>query len=367
MSSTRKVTAKEVAEAAGVSMMTVSAVLGRGTAHNSRVSEATRQRVLEAAKKLNYFPSAVAHGMRRRRMNTLGVVLINPGARLQGDSYVCGLLDGIIAVANAAGQNTTLFTGQKWSDAAHSLPVFCDGRTDGLIILSPSQDSDIVPALLQVEVPFVLINGHSDDPRVSSVNIDNVAPMQALVGHVLQQGHRRIAFLPGRASTQSSQERHEGYRRALAAAGVPFDPSLVLSGYYAAQSGSERTRHLLALAPEQRPTALCCGSDQIALGARRALQEAGARVPEEMSLTGFDDIPEAASMLPPLTTVRHPFDALGRRAAEILLEGIEAGTPLGAKELLPTEVVLRDSVAPPGGASAPPEIISHTTHQRRGS
>jgi DNA-binding LacI/PurR family transcriptional regulator len=347
----RGVTLKEVAAEAGVSMMTVSAVLRDKPANKYPVAPATRDRVLTAARKLRYFPSAVAQGMRGQRINALGVVLINPDARLQGDSYVCGVLDGVIAVANAEGQNTTLFTGRRWSRAEESLQTFCDGRTDGLIILSPSPDSDIVPVLLQVGLPFVLISGHADDPRVSSVDVNHITPIEEMVGHLLSQGHRRIAFLPGRAQSRSARLRHEGYRRALDAAGIAYDPALVLPGGYYAVSGYERTQKLMALPDTQRPTALCCGNDQIAMGTLRALQEAGIQVPAEVSVTGFDDCPEAALLLPPLTTVRQPIEEMGRRAARLLLDTIEAGHPLGVKEILPTEIVYRRSVAPPPSAS----------------
>lgn len=327
--------------------MTVSAVLRARAGDGYPIAEATRERVLSAARKLNYFPSAVAQGMRGQRINTIGVVLINPEARLQGDWYVCGVLDGVISVANAAGQNTTLFTGRRWSNAAESLPTFCDGRTDGLIILSPSPDSDIVPALLDVGLPFVLVNGHSDDPRVSSVDIDHVGPMKALVGQVIEQGHRKIAFLPGRSQSRSARMRHEGYRQALEAAGIEYDPDLVVPGYYSAESGYKRVQQILGFPANERPTALCCGSDQIAFGALRALQEAGLRVPEDMSVTGFDDVVEAAAQNPPLTTIRQPLEEMGCHAAQSLLATIEAGAPLGQKEVLPTEVVPRRSVARP--------------------
>lgn len=347
------VTIKQVAAEAGVSLMTVSAVLRARADDKYPVAAATRERVLSAARRLNYFPSAVAQGMRGQRINTIGVVLINPEARLLGDTYVCGVLDGIIAVANARRQNTTLFTGSRWAGAAESLPTFCDGRTDGLIILSPSPDSDIVPALLEVGLPFVLVNGQSDDPRVSSVDIDHVAPMEELVGCVIAQGHRRIAFLPGRSQSHSARLRQEGYRRALDTAGIAPNPDLIVPGFYSATSGYERTQQLLRFPPSERPTALCCGSDQIAFGALRALQEAGLRVPEEISVTGFDDVPEAATQSPPLTTVRQPLEDLGHHAAQSLLATIEAGAPLGQKEELPTELILRRSVAAAPPAPAP--------------
>lgn len=347
----RKVaTMKEVAEAAGVSTMTVSAVLGRGTAHSSRVSDTTRERVLETALRINYFPSAFAQGMRKRRINALGVVLFHPDARLTGDPNVCGLLDGIFAVANERGQNTTVFTGQRWSDAARSLPVFCDGRTDGLIILWPAAKSDMISALLRVEVPFVMINGCSDDLRVTNVKIDDVAAMQALVEHLVEQGHRRIAYFSGPSVSRAKKDRYEGYCRALSAVGEPCDPQLLILGAYSEASGYERARVLLSqvkIGQAPAPTAICCESDHIAQGVLQAFREADIRVPEQISVTGFDDIPDAVRMSPPLTTVHQSFDSLGRRGAELLLDTIDAGTYLGGEDILPTSVVLRGSVAPP--------------------
>lgn len=346
MSRTRRsVTIKEVATEADVSMMTVSAVLRARPDDTYPVAEATRDRVLAVARKLRYFPSAVAQRMRGQRINTLGVVLINPDARLQGNTYVCGVLDGVIAVANAEGQNTTLFTSRRWTGAFESLPTFCDGRTDGLIILSPTPTSDIVPALLEVNLPFVLINGHSDDPRVSSIDVDNEVPTREMVDHLLALGHRRVAFLPGRAESRSTCFRHVGYRAALDAAGVAYDPRFVPPGGYSADSGYERTQELMSLPLARRPTALCCGNDTIAMGALRALQEAGIRVPEDISVTGFDDAPEAVDTNPPLTTVRQPLTEMGRRGARVLLDTIAAGHSLGVKEILSTEMVYRRSVA----------------------
>jgi len=336
-----------VAKEAGVSLMTVSAVLRTRAGDTYPVAAATRERVLAAARTLNYFPSAVAQGMRGQRINTIGVVLINPHARLQSDWYVCCVLDGIIAVANAARQNTTLFTAGRWSSAEESLSTFCDGRTDGLIILSPAADSDIVPSLLEFGLPFVLVNGHSDDPRVSSVDIDHRAAMEALAGGLIAQGHRRIAYLPGRSQSQSARLRQEGYERALQTANLPLDPDLVIHGHYSPWSGYDRARQVLEYPAGERPTALCCGNDQIAFGVLRALHEAGLRIPEDMSVTGFDDMMDAATQNPPLTTVRQPLDAMGQRAAEILLTAIETGAPHGVKEVLPTEVIWRSSVAPP--------------------
>lgn len=343
----RPTTIRDVARVCGVSAMAVSRVLNN---QPGEVSKETRERILHTMRELNYHPSAVARGLSRKRMNTVGIILSNPHSTLYNDRYVCGLLDGIMAATRQGKQNTTIFTGQTWSDARQSLPAFCDGRCDGLILISPSVEADIVPALLEVEMPFVLIHNSHEDPRVSSVDIDHIAAMRALVQHVIEQGHRRIAMLGGRRQSRSATQRLEGYRQALTAARIEEDTDLVSMASYSQESGYQRTRLLLRRFPDKRPTALCCGNDSIAIGAMQALREAEVRVPEEMSVTGFDDLPEATIVSPPLSTVRQPLQDLGWSAAEILLTQIETKVSLGRRELLPTEIVLRRSVMPPVGA-----------------
>jgi LacI family transcriptional regulator len=334
----------DVAKASGVSPATVSYVLNNGP---RAVRPETRERVLLAIQKLGYEPNAVARGLRRKRMETFGIVLPHPHTDLITSPYFAPVMNGILHVAMQKQQNTTIFTGATWSDAERSLPIYCDGRCDGLILLSPPMDSGIVPALAAKSVPFVLLSDVSDDPNVSSVDVDNTAAAREMVRHLLAQGHRRIAVLCGGAQARSANQRLRGYRLALEDHGIEFDPSLVFPGHYTAASGYENGLAAARRTEQCRPTALFCCNDEIALGAYRALEESGLRIPEEMSVVGFDDIASAASYRPPLTTVRQPLMQLGDRAARLLLARIEGEIPGGQKETLPTEVIVRESVAPP--------------------
>ncbi len=341
----RNVTLKDVAAYAGVSKMTVSMILGGGP-QSERFSPDTRLKVQNAASALKYHPSAVAQALTRRRMNTIGVVLSQQFTSLIDDPYICGLLDGAMAVNAAHGQNTTVFTGHVWRDATSSVPLFCDGRTDGLIMISPAIDSDFVQSLLEAELPFVLVHNEDRDPRVASVSIDNKTPMKELVQHVIHYGHTKIAFLGGFPQSRSGADRYAGYCEALALSGIPIDSRLVSSLGYHYDVGVSETQRLLSMPRDAAPTALICGCDKTALGAAKAVMNLGLRIPEDISMTGFDDIPDAALLAPGLTTVRLPMRQMGETAAILLLEQIERQEWTGRRERLPTELVLRGSVGP---------------------
>jgi LacI family transcriptional regulator len=279
-------------------------------------------------------------------MNTIGVVLSHRFTTLRTDHYVSGLLDGIMSVLSAHDQDTMIFTGQGTSGGRPSLSVVGDGRCDGLILFSSDLNASLPTALREAGIPFTLINRLGTEVDVSSVTVDNASAMCQLVQHVIEQGHRRIAFLGG-ANTESAYERLAGYRQALEAAQIAYEPEWVTLESYERVSGHRRALQMLSLPRSHRPTALCCGSDMVALGAIEGLREAGLRVPEDVSVTGFDDMPEAATSVPALTTVHLPVAAIGTRAAEMLWEQISRESSDLRQEVLPTRLVLRASVAPP--------------------
>ncbi|HZP82439.1 MAG TPA: LacI family DNA-binding transcriptional regulator [Chthonomonadaceae bacterium] len=337
-------TIKDVARACGLSAATVSYVINDGP---RSVRPETRERVLQAIRELNYFPSAVARGLQGRRMNTLGVVLPREIASPLSNPYYAPVLDGIMNAAMRGKQSTTIFTGHLWSDAQYSLPVYCDGRCDGLLLLTPPTQCDILSALTRRGVPFVIIDDLRGEVEASSVEIDNVAGAYALIQHLLEQGHRRIAMFQGASSFRCVAQRTRGYREALAAWGIAYDETLVFPGEYSAESGYENARLLLQQPAWLRPTAIFGCNDLIALGVLCALREAGVRVPQEMSVVGFDDVAPAAISQPPLTTIHQPLHRLGETAIEMLLAQIEGEAAPGEHRLLPTELITRGSVAPP--------------------
>ena len=335
---------KDVARASGVSSTTVSYVLNKG----GNISPRTRARVQDAARQMGYHPSAVARGLLRGRMNTLGVVFSIPEDAPISNPYFAPILDGIAAAAARGHQNAMLFTGQIWSNAAHSLPVFCDGRCDGLLLVGPDMHSDIVPSLLTANVPFVLINNRSDDPRASFVDADDAHSGRTLARCLLAQGHTRVGFVCGDPSMGFVGRRLAAFCAEMKAGGAECQPEwIVSSSVFMPDAICASVRPLLALPPARRPTALVGVNDIAALLVVEVAQRAGLRVPQDLSVAGFDDLAPAAASVPPLTTIRQPLRLIGERAVQILMAQIAPDGPPGERALLPTELIVRGSVGPP--------------------
>lgn len=332
---------RDVAKASGVSHQTVSEVMNRPNV----VRPATRERVLRAMREMNYHPSAVARGLSSKRMNTLGVVMVQSQPTIVAEPYLGPLLDGILLGNKRARQKTLIFPEENAEEALQSVPMYCDGHCDGLLLLVTTKNDPLVAALRQSLVPFVVVGSTSDDPAVTTVGADDVSIGRLLTEHLLSQGHRRIAYLPGDSNSTSAEQRGQGMSQALAAQGLAEDAALARPGFYTEASGYERTRSLLSLPARERPTALFCGDDGVALGAMRACREQGVPVPGEMSVVGVNDDARGAQADPPLTTVHQPLQAMAERGVEMLLEQIHQGVGPGHKEVMPTEIIIRGSVA----------------------
>jgi len=343
---TRAATLSDVARRAGVSINAVSSVVNRSRV-GTRVSEETRGRIQRAAAELDYHPNAAARRLSGKRMNTLGVVCYRAFQSPFSSAYFAPILDGIGEAAAQHQQDMMLFTGHHWEDAQHSLPLFCDGRCDGLLLIGPHTATDIVGALLDRQMPFTLINNRWDDPRASWVDVDDIAAAAAMTSYLLDAGHRRIALLCGDLFVQCVPRRVEGYTQAFAAHGLPVDPALIVQGSFMPPSTAERVTALLAQPAATRPTALFCMNDVMALEALEALAQNGVRVPEEVSVVGFDDTTPGSNPL--LTTVHQPLNTLGMRAVDLLLAQIDTQPDTnrkGGTDIQPTELIIRHSSRP---------------------
>ncbi|HEV2472757.1 MAG TPA: LacI family DNA-binding transcriptional regulator [Chthonomonadales bacterium] len=334
-------TITEVARRSGVAPSTVSYVLNNGP---RTVRSETRERVLQAARELNYRPSAIARGLRRNRMDTLGVVFTDQNAEPVGDPYFAGVLGGFMSVAAANRQNTTLFTGDIWSRAGHGLPVYTDGRCDGLMLVSPPRSSPLVSGLLETGFPFVVVGDVYADTRIATVDVENYHSAKSAVEYLISLGHRRIAILSGPDENLSTGRRLDAYRDALIQHGLPVDERLILPGGFSTQSGYWRAKRLLQ--GEPRPTAVFAIFDSVAFGAIRAIEEAGYRVPEDISVIGFDDVAAAEFCRPALTTIRQPHREIGACAAELLLGEIDGRAAPQRQVLFSAELAVRASVMP---------------------
>jgi len=338
-------TIRDVAQASGVSSATVSYVLNDGP---RRVDPGTKARVLAAMERLQYHPNTMARAMNRKRLDCLGVVFPQSNPVLVGDSYFGAILDGIIHVATDRKQNVTLYTGMEWHSQA-SLPAFRDRRVDGLLLVATLTDSDIVPQLSDAGIPFVLISHTVPDPRVCSVDIDNVEAAYNVVKHFIDLGHRRIALAGGQWNSPSTRPRRIGFEKALRDHGLPIDTDLILEGFYTREWGHEATARLMGLSDP--PTAVFAGGDGIAAGIYEACAGRGIPIPGQLSVVGFDDAPFVAQLNPPMTTVRHPLMELASTATTMLLDRLDAGlddTAPGKQMVLNGELIVRGSTAPPG-------------------
>lgn len=345
------VTLRDVAARAGVNATTVSVVLN-GNRSGTRVSAATRERILAVAAELGYSPNMAARGMKHRRMNSIGVVDIMHSRGL--NLYFLEVLHGILEKAAEREQNTTVFTLSNWETEEDKILQFCDGRVDGLIFVGPQFRAEFAEILFR-RIPFVALHSNILLPVAASLEIDDERGGYIATQYLVELGHRRIAHLAGPKHFAGSRGRCAGYRRALEEVGVAYDESLVIWGDLDASSGRERIEQLLDTVMPL-PTAVFCANDALASGVMEVLAERGVSVPTMMSVVGFDDSLTARMTNPALTTIRQPFRQLGQHAVELLLEQISnniggnAASPAettSLREVFPVELVVRGSAAKP--------------------
>jgi LacI family transcriptional regulator len=307
----RRPTIKEVSKLAGVSFKTVSRVLN----NEKNVSEETRRRVEQVVAELNFRPSLAARTLAGRKSFHVGLLYDNPSPH-----YVYHLLAGAQAACAELGYRLLTQPVDAVSSAlVQDVTALIDEtRLDGLILSPPvTESAALLDELDRRGLPYVRVEPGIRRSEGRSVTIDDVAAARELTTHLVSLGHRAIAFITGPDVHISSVERLQGYRDALAAAGIAFDPALVVTGDYSFQSGRDAARKLLDR--PQPPGAIFAGNDQMAAGVLAVAHERDIDVPGTLSIVGFDDGDLAAAVWPPLTTIHQPILELGRAAAELLL------------------------------------------------
>ena len=338
MAQKRRATSSDVAARAGVSRTTVSFVLNGRT--EAGIPEDTRRRVMDAASELGYHAHGAAKALAGGASHTIGLVLRQSPEQVSVDALLAETLWGIGSEAHQGGYRVLVEPLSpergRYSDLVRSQ------RVDGLIVSGPRTDDEELIALVEDGFPIIL-QGSLPSVDAPSVDVDNRAGARTAVEHLLGLGHRRIGCITNAPlAYTAAADRLEGYRDALAAAGIADDPALVVEGAFDAASGHAAATHLLDRAADV--TALFVASDIVAFGAMRAIREAGRRVPADVSVVGFDDIPLAQHFDPPLTTIRIPARALGAAAGRALVERL-AGRVVTERMLLPTELIVRESTA----------------------
>lgn len=332
MKAHRKATLKDVARLAGVSTVTVSNVLNR----RDNVSAQTRERVLEAVEKTGYRANLAARGLAGGRTNTVGILVPELGSQYIGE-IVRGLGDEI----RRAGLEILISTAS--SDAIERSQVdMLHAICDGLILVLPhSEKVDLGAAA--TEFPVVLIDPRGTLSRWPTVDVDNYRGGRQATEYLLELGHRRIAFLSGRY--EASRQRQKGYEEALMSFQIELDSGLVVDGDFSRPGGFAAATQILQL--PQPPTAIFAANDVCAAGAMEAIKERGLRVPADISVVGYDDVPLAAQIFPPLTTIRQPLLQMGEAAARMMLGKLKGVEPPSNRITLTTELVERASAAAP--------------------
>lgn len=332
------VTIKDVAQAANVSVASVSRVLNG----HPTVTEETRAHILAIMKQLRYVPHVGARSLSTSLTSTVGVLLPD----LYGE-YFSEMIRGIDGAARRRGLHLLVASLHGGADEAATAIRTMRGRVDGLLVMSPHVDAAFLSDNLPEHLPIVLLNSGAGG-AYASVSIDNYSAAWAMVEHLAAGGHRSIGFITGPAGNFEAQERLRGYRAALTAL-LPGAREDIYEGDFSEEAGTrvgtELARRIVA--EWRRPRALFAANDMMAIGAQLALQAAGVDVPGDIALAGFDDIPVARYVTPALTTVRVPIAGMGAQALD-RLAGLVAGDAGGGAETLEAQLVVRASSGHPG-------------------
>lgn len=336
-------TIRDVARVAGVSVATVSRALNGA----QNVLPGTRQKILDAARELRFTPSVAARSLITRRTDTIGALLPD----LHGE-YFSELIRGIDQAARARGLHLLVSSSHGDADEAAAALRAMNGRVDGLVVMSPHADAAFLQHNLPANLPAVLLNTATALPGHARFMVDNFGGAQALTQHLSAGGRKRVAFIGGPEGNDEALQRLAGYRSALHAG----QREMVFEGDFTEDSGRSAGRRMAQL--RQRPDAVFAANDMMAVGCMSALQEAGVRVPEDITVGGFDDIPIARYVSPTLTTIRVPIASLGSAALNALVRSLDSATPRSEHTMvMPVELVVRRSCGAARNGSAIPQPI----------
>ncbi len=330
----------DVAKRAGVSIKTVSRVVNR----QSNVSDATREKVMEAVEALSYRPNIFARGLASERSFLIGLLYDNPSA-----GYIASLQVGVLTRCREEGYHLIV----ESLDAAntnigrqvHSLVT--ESTLHGMILTPPLSDTPaVLEALTRANTPFVRIAPEKAVPGASDVRIDDFKAAYDMTAYLLGLGHRRIGFIKGHPNHGAATARFGGYRSALEHAGIPLDEELCVQGYFSYQSGMEGGEKLLSL--KNRPTAIFAANDDMAAAVLAASQRFNLKIPQQLSVAGFDDSLVAQVVSPRLTTCRQPIREMAEAAVSMLIQRAATDGPM--ERHLDHELVVRESTIPPENA-----------------
>jgi len=320
-----RVSIKDIAKAAGVSHSTVS----RALSDSALVSDETKARIQRLAGEMGYSPDSLARSLVTRQTNTIGVVVTTIA-----DPFIAQVVQGIEATAQDYGYTVILCNSGAVSDREiAAVEMLRSKRVDGVIVTSSRIGALYLEHLERIGVPIVLINNHNEDSGryTFTVSVDNCHGGRLATRHLIELGHRRIAYVTAPADHSSDLDRMTGYRQSLSEAGLEPDPALVIPGNGRADGGEQALESLNAL--DVRPTAVFCYNDMTAIGLIAAARHAELSVPGDLAVVGFDDIPFAKYCYPPLTTIAQPKIEMGQLAMKMALSLMAINAETGDQEL----------------------------------
>ncbi len=339
-----KTTMDDIARATGLSKMTVSRVLS----NSSLVSGDTRDRVLAATKRMNYHVDFIARQLRAKHTLQLGVVV--PFQGLVGGYYFGQILQGIQQVIAGTDYHIALFDSHSegFNDFRKCVNLCHERRVGALIVVAPGLGEKFPKTFVELKMPLVAVGSSFGRQHVNYVDVDNRGGASAMTDYLIRMGHRKIGFLKGPSDLRDAAQRELGFRKTMAGHRVPVVDRWVVQGDYETRKAFHLSLNLLSKA--DRPTAIFASNDNMAYGVIDAARILGLRVPEDLSVAGFDDAEGSASFVPALTTVAQPMMDLGKVATRYLLDVLnKSGAPPTMRQILPAQVVARASVTSPSG------------------
>src|SRR5512138_144273 len=338
MRPTKRTTSRDVADLARVSRTTVSFILNN--VPGVSISEATRKRVLDAAKKLNYSPNIAGKKLVSGKSYTIGLVLCQLPEQIFTDAFLPQVILGVGQAAMQQGFHVLLKPVDP-ADSSGYTRLITENHVDGILLSGPRQDDAALMHLHQQHVPILLM-GQLPDTDIPFVDVNATIGAELAVNHLIEQGHQRIGIITNAPlDYTSARQRRDGYLKALKKSNLPVDKALIKEGNYTPASGFEAMQALLQLTP--RLTAVFVASDVVAMGAMLAIKESGRHIPKDVAVVGFDDIPLAEYYDPPLTTIRLPAFGLGWAGGERLIRIIQGEGLNDASLFLESSLITRQS------------------------
>lgn len=336
------ITIKDVAKRAGVSPSTVSRVIS----NNKRISPSTTAKIRKIMEEMGYHPNIMAKNLVSNTTNTIGIILPRPAEEAFLNLFFPELIHGMVSQTTHAGYDLMMTSGTNEREEVEAITRLVKGRrVDGVVLLSSRKNDRVISFLHADKFPFVVIGRSEQYPDILSVDTDNIQAAYDVTKHLIQQGHKRIGFINGPSHLTISQDRLEGYRKALAEAGLPTKPEWVVEGEFLQESGIRAASFLTGYS--DRPTALVVIDDVVASGVLRGLAELGYKVPNDMSIAGFNNIAISQLTIPPISSIDIGIYQLGYTASQMLIHSIQGKTLEQNRIIIPHRLIVRESSSLP--------------------